>query len=252
MKRMNPYEAQRQSALKKRKTTQAQALAGVGFRFPRPLVRAPPFPQMVAAAEKKMVDFTTGTGSQNFLVTAPQVILINGVQVGNNFYQRLGNKIQPHSIHIIGHINNILTSVQQYARIMVILDKTPSGNALPALTTILQSRDQSGTAVNGTNSLINMDYRDRFLMLRDYKKLLPALTNTAGVLTNLGFEDQANNYTIDFYIKLRKYGHMQYTGTANPITTAQIQSNAIYIVALSEQDNMWRLTFRSRFCYYDA
>lgn len=253
MKRVNPYDAQRQAALKKRKTTQAQALAGQAFSFPRALVRAPPRVYMQGAkGEKKVVDTTTGTGSVNFLNTTPTITLINPVQVGNNYYNRLGNKIQPHSIHVIGNINNLITAVQQWVRILVILDKTPSGNTAPPLTTILASHTQTGTSINAVNSLVNMDYRDRFLLLRDYKMQLPSVTNTAGVLTNLGFYDQAKDFTIDFYIRLRRYGEMQFTGTANPITTAQIQSNAIYLVALSSEDNQWQLSFRARFCYYDV
>lgn len=236
-KRPNPYEAKRQAALKRRKQLPGPIVKQ--RYYPRPLIKAP--------KENNFADFSPAVGYQDFLTTNPTSNLVNGIQVGDNYYQRNGNKIAMKSLRVMGYISNIATSVQQWGRVLIILDKTPAGAAAPALTDIIQSRDQVGTASNTITSGVNIDKRDRYVLLRDYKILLPAVTNTAGVLTNLGQYDANKSFSFDEFIDLRQYGVMNYVSTSSPITTANIQSNAIYLFVLAETDNKWRFTYRARF-----
>lgn len=246
MKRQNPYEANRQAAYKKRKITQTQALAGQALRFPRPFIRSSLAPSRIGLQETKFVDQPTQTLA--FVNTNPAIIL-NPVQQGVDYYQRLGNKIKPRSLHFKGFVTCILTAIQGLCRIVIVLDKAPSGGAIPASTLVLQERDQAGAATNGITSALNIDQRNRFKILRDIWLNTPSLTLTAGVVTNPSNLDQEICLKFNEYIRLDRIPEVQYIGTANPITTANINTNAIYVYFISQAgvNNMWQATWSSRF-----
>lgn len=248
-KRANPYEAQRQLALKKRKYSQAQVLAGQAFRFPRPFIRAANYPakSSIGRQETKFVDIPTAATTFN---NANGPVILNPVQQGVDYYQRLGNKIKPRSLHIKGFISSILTSIQGLARMVVVLDKAPSGAAaLPAITNILQERDQAGAATNGITSALNIDNRNRFKILRDKWFNLPSHTLTVAVVTNPSNFDQELCMKFNEYIRLDNIPECQYVGTANPITIANINTNAIYVIFTCQAgiNNMWQAVWSSRF-----
>ncbi|CAF4696889.1 unnamed protein product, partial [Rotaria socialis] len=109
---------------------------------------------------------------------------------------------------------NLATALQTYGRLLVIYDKQPNG-ALPTYATVMQTRNSAGTASNTAFSDPNFDNKERFTILRDITMVLPSVTNTAGVLTNIGFDQQSKNdinaFNIDIYIKLKGL-HTAYTG----------------------------------------
>jgi len=250
MKRKNnPYDANKnQGAMKVRKLAHSRA-ANQFFQNPR----LQPVAFRMQQHETKFVDVPTA--ATTYLSTTPGV-LINPVQTGAAYWQRIGNKIQPLSIRVMGFITNIATAIQSQIRTIVVLDKNPSSSAagIPALTVVLGERDQAGTATNGYLSMANLDNRNRFIVLRDEHICTPSVTNTAGVLTNLGDIDSNTTMEFDFYIKLRKYGTMQFSGTANPMTVAQINTNAIYMYFLTQaaNDNKWQAIVGTRFKYTDV
>ena len=242
----NPYEGNRQMALKKRRTKGPVVMNNNPFAFPRPLVR---YSSYRMTTELKVVD--RPQASSFFKSTTPPGQLLNGVQSGAAYYQRIGNKISPLSIRIRGFVANVATAVQGMGRILIILDKQPSGGALPPLTTVLSQRNEAGVTSVGVTANINMDYRDRFVMLRDFPIWFPSCTNTAGVITNDFVLDANNPGLIDMYIKLGKYGEMQFTGTNNPITTADINRNAIYMYLVGTADDTYSFSWTCRFKYRD-
>ena len=76
---------------------------------------------------------------------------------------------------------------------LVVYDKQPNG-ALPTYATVMQTRDNAGAASNTAFSDPNFDNKERFTILRDTTFVLPSVTNTVGVLTNVGF-DQGTKMT---------------------------------------------------------
>jgi len=246
MKRVNPYETQRQKALKKRKGTQAQALVPAAFRFPRPFVRAAAPLGAYGGQETKFVDIPTTTTP---ILNTNTPIILNPVQNGNNYFERIGNKIKPRSLHIKGFYQNILTSIQHLSRMVVVLDRAPSAQALPTAANILQERDQAGAATNGITSAVNMDNRNRFKILRDKWMIMPSCTLTGAVVTNPSNFDQQQCFLFDEYIRLDNIPEMQFVGTANPITSANINTNAIYILFTCQAggNSMWQSVWSSRF-----
>ena len=158
---------------------------------PRPKAFAP-VPQIYRRGPKMEVKYVDNAATDdNFqLVGGTPWILINGIVQGAGNNQRIGNKVSLKALRMKGQIINLATAVQTHARLLVVYDKQPNG-ALPTYATVMQTRDNAGAASNTAFSDPNFDNKERFTILRDTTFVLPSVTNTVGVLTNVGF-DQGN------------------------------------------------------------
>jgi len=180
------------------------------------------------ASEVKAVDTLPAVFGFTRPPAGGSVQLLNGVQTGAAFYNRIGSKIEMKSLHIRGDIYYALTSIQDVVRILVVYDRQPNG-ATPPLTTILQDRDQSGNISQDGVCEINLDFRERFQIVRDIEVFVPSATVTAGVLTN--GPQQVNDtkcFNINEFIKLRGLV-THYGSTANPCTIANINTGALFV-----------------------
>lgn len=177
--------------------------------------------------------------------------LLNGVQAGAAFYNRVGSRIEMKSVHIRGYIRNMTTCIDDVARFLVVYDRQPNG-AFPNITDIIQSRDQQGATANTGVSPINLDQRDRFVILRDYQVYLPSVTNTAGVLTN-GPAHQCNGNPLEFSMFIKLKGLVtHYKSSSNPTTVADINTGGLYALCLCfNDDSKWRCQFSSRLRFDD-
>lgn len=114
------------------------------------------------ATERKVKDITPTQYTAN---TTGSFTLLNGIQLGSDYNNRIGRKVVFKSVYIRGYGANqpqiapavALTGSQLY-RMIVFVDMQPNG-ATPALTDILQS----ATSL----SQLNLNNRDRFRVLRD-------------------------------------------------------------------------------------
>lgn len=166
---------------------------------------------------------------------------------GAELYQRVGRKTYMKSIHIRGWILNVATSVQDIGRLIIYYDSQPNG-AAPAYAALMQ--DSNAAGASSTLSEINLTNRQRFQILRDIPLLFPAVTNTAGVLTNLAYPETDKQFKIDEFIKLKGLETV-FNGT-NGGTVADITSGAIGMCAVCQtSNNAWELSFTTRLRYYD-
>ena len=163
------------------------------------------------------------------------LILINGIVQGAGNNQRIGNKVSLKALRMKGQIINLATAVQTYARLLVVYDKQPNG-ALPTYATVMQTRDNAGAASNTAFSDPNFDNKERFTILRDTTFVLPSVTNTVGVLTNVGFDQGTKNdiniFNVDMYIKLKGL-HTAYTGATAGI--ADISTGSLFFGVIIHQ-----------------
>lgn len=202
--------------------------------------------------EIKAVDIPVTSWNIN---TTAQIVPINLIQAGSTFCNRIGRKVEMASVRVSGMIRPAgnTTTVQDYARVLIVYDRQTNG-ALPAISDILQTTNQSTTNTTTSFSGININNRDRFTILRDNRYELPTVTDTAGVLTNKGLEDQAHsNYMIDQYIKL---GNLctQYKADSNPAVIGDIATGALFLVIFgSAASGSEGFTFEAelRLRYYD-
>jgi len=190
--------------------------------------------------EIKAIDIPLATRTFRLPSAASNIILLNGIQAGTGFFNRVGSRIEMKNLHIRGTIQNSATAVAaQQLRILVIYDRQPTG-ALPVISDILQTRDQAGAATTSGLSEINLDNRDRFVILRDYNVFAPTVTNTAGVQTNgPQYPGEDNTLDLNLFIKLKGLG-THYKSTSAPTTITDIATGALYCAFTCDQtDNSW-------------
>jgi len=220
-------------------------------RAGRSVPRNPPAFFAAFSSEVKAIDLASAV--TNFRGTGtPQLLLLNGVQTGAGFFNRVGSRIEMKNLHIRGQIVNVATATTVCCRLLVIYDRQPTG-ALPPVTDLIQARDQTGAATNSAFSEINLDNRDRFQIVRDLQYYCPPVTNTAGVLTNgPSFPASAKNDSdINEFIKLKGLT-THYKSSSNPTTIADIATGALYAVFVANIDASWAFQGGFRLRYQDS
>lgn len=225
MKRQRSYASKGAKAPYKK----PRSNAGIPRRIvlERPLVRMPQRAGLYSGgAEIKAIDLPDAT--YGFIAPAggTQIILLNGVQTGVGFFNRVGSRIEMRSLRVRGFIYYAVTSVQDTVRMIIVYDRQPTG-ALPTVANLLQARDQAGASTNAGSNEINLDNRDRFTILRDYQVTTPSCTVAAGVCTNGPAWSDGNCAQVDLYIKLKGLV-THYNSTANPCTITNIATGALY------------------------
>lgn len=113
-----------------------------------------------------------------FLTAGTVALVVAPPLEGASFYQRVGRRIRMKSIELRGEIQpsngNAAAVTRQFARLLVIYDRQANG-ALPAVADILTGYNAAGATSSTVYDGLNMNNRDRFLVLRDRKLYLPPL-----------------------------------------------------------------------------
>lgn len=190
------------------------------------------------------------------LTTNTNVFLLNGVQEGAGFYNRIGRKIVMKSLEMTGFLgpSGNATTGPDYIRWAIVYDRQPSGAALPSYDTIFKDYDQNSTAYVTNMSNINPDNRERFIVLRDFQSQMPVQT---AVGTNPGamavsILDNKKNLLKEF-IKLRDL-ETHYGVNAIPLVIASITTGSLLLVTQGEETlgtQGWSLHAKFRLRYTD-
>jgi len=182
--------------------------------------------------------------------SASAVYLLNGIQSGAGFYNRVGSRVEMKNLQITGFLgpNAAATSTTpSLLRMLIVYDRQPTG-ALPVISDLLQDRDQTGTASTGGLSHINLDNRDRFSILRDYRWSVP--TVTAGVVSGVS-SGVGEPWNCNLFLKLKGLG-CHFKSTSNPATIADIATGALYAAFVTEtNDSDWVIEANFRLRYED-
>lgn len=182
---------------------------------------------------------------------------------GSSFYNRIGRRTRCVSLEVRGFIQpskgNAAAVDAQLARIIILYDRQPNG-AAPTLGTVLTDYDFNGTATTSAQSGLNMDNRDRFVILRDRKLILPPLgvngvapttTSPNVYTTNSDLSDSQMNYCE--YIKTQGL-ETQYKGTGGG-TISEVATGAYLILLIAQTDSngtpAWQLNFTVRQKFLD-
>ena len=122
----------------------------------------------ISSKEIKAVDIPYTATTFKTIAVGPDMLVLNPVQQGTGFYQRVGSRMVMKSLHLRGTIDivNTTTTLNQALRLIVFYDRSANG-AAPTIQNVIQSRDQAGAATTSIFSEINLDNRDRFVILRD-------------------------------------------------------------------------------------
>lgn len=203
--------------------------------------------EMPSGIGRELKAFDVATSAPNFAVAGVFTVLNTPVN-GSELYQRVGRKIYMRSLHIKGFIENAATSIQDIGRIIIFYDSQPNA-AASNLATLLQ--DSNAAAATSGLSSINLTNRERFKIIKDHFITLPSVSNAAGVLSNTSLQDQQENFSINWFIKLK--GLETVFNAVNGGTVADITSGSLYMCLVSQnQSNTWAFQFNSRLRYYDT
>jgi len=206
---------------------------------------------VASASEIKAVDITaTGYLANSTGVVTP----LNLIATGSSFFNRIGRRVEMKSIRISGTMEPLRTNVAlDYIRLMIVYDRQTNG-ALPSMADILQSTAQNGTNTTNSYSGINLNNRDRFIILRDLRIVPPTETDTAGVITNLGAIDPITTLTnIDLYVKLKGL-LTQYKADSSPAVIGDIATGGLFLVTfglIAAGSEGWGFELESRLRFND-
>lgn len=188
--------------------------------------------------------------------TTAQFILLNGVQEGSSFYNRIGRRISMRSLHLKFTLapSGNGAGVGETLRFMVIYDRQPNG-AAPAISDLLLDYDNTGATGTTVKSGMNMNNSDRFVMLRD--KILQIPNNGAAVALSAGQEAIMDQFEekgdFNWFVKLRG-SEVHYKATSNPAVIGDIATGALYFVTYSNiavATSGYNATYLARLRYSD-
>nr|WAE43087.1 MAG: capsid protein [Cressdnaviricota sp.] len=230
-------------------------------RIPAPLYKVPRTVRLSGRGgvtntkpELKCVDLPLTTYQMSNVVTNANVYLLNAVQEGVSEQNRVGKRIHMKSLYFNGFFQSLQTIDNQpsYCRVMIIYDRQPNAAAaLPLYSDFIRQTDQSGVVTSSYLANANIDNRDRFVILRDIRKVLPPCIGATAVSTIT--TASTCDLLINDFIKLEL--DTQYNINAVPITVSNINTGALYMVLTGDTApgaNNWALdaTFRLRYTDY--
>lgn len=215
-----------------------------------------------ARGETKAVDVPNNVLTFAFpLNTAIASQSLTLVQVGAAFYNRIGSKIAMNSLYITADIqpaNAVGVLSEETLRYIIFYDKQPN-KAAAVWTDLVQAVDNAAGVTNTVYDGFNMDNRDRFVVLRDRKIVMPRTSATGVVIGppygtscgSVGAESGSDGGTfVKEFIKLGKI-EAQFSGTANPATVAQIVTGNLAIIFQGNVGGQYVFTGSSRLRFTD-
>lgn len=242
--RVTPITSRNTADLQRAARMRALAMRKRGIR---------PFISMNRFPEIKALDYNNLATGDPLGITAV-ITPINLIAAGSSFYNRVGRRIEMKSITFKGVCAAIRTVANEaIGRVVLVYDRQTNG-ALPAIADMFQTTIQDGTNTTSGYSGINLNYRDRFQIIRDFLLYLPSLTETAGVVTNPGHQDQMSSFPkICFHSKLKGLD-TTYRADSAPAVIGDIATGGLYVVvfgSLASATTGWSLFWESRIRYGD-
>jgi len=201
--------------------------------------------------EVKAVDIPGGAG--DLMSTTEIITVLNLVQVGSSFYNRVGRRIEMKSLTLRGVFTPLTQTGSGFGRVLVIYDAQTNG-AFPALADILQTTSQTGANTNSVFSGLNLNYRARFRILRDLYIALPAQTVAGGQITNPGYTDDTSDFPrLNMFIPLKGL-ETQYRADSNPAVIGDVATGGLFLVTfgnITAANSGWTLLWQARLRYND-
>lgn len=184
--------------------------------------------------ELKTIDTSLGIN----IVSTGAVTCLNLIGQGSDYNQRDGRIVQLKSIlmrfSVFPNTTTGSLNAGDTARVLVVYDKQTNGTAL-AVANILQALDP--------HAAMNLNYRDRWVVLIDKQIGLGAATYSSGALVN----GSPFSRTYNIYKKLNMDQVFQSTGN----TLADISTGAIWLYTISMAANATTLYGYSRIRFTD-
>ena len=210
----------------------------------------------VGRKEKKGCDITFGADIDvvNSTNTNAAILLMNGIQEGVGSWNRIGRYIWNKSIELdlnlqwLSSYSATDTTIfgGSWLRCLLVWDKQPNNGPIPSFETMFGQTDQTGAETSSISDHLRYDNMFRFKVLLD-DTINPTITNaTTSTVTNPA-TGGLSSVTVLRYHKFIKLGNRMtnFSGTANPVTNANISTGALYLILRSPTNNAftdnWKL-----------
>jgi len=172
---------------------------------------------------------------------------------GSSFYNRIGRETRGLSLHFCGWIkptyNNAMNTHIQALRYMILYDRQPNGS-LPTVSQVLLDYAPDGNTSTNVLSGINMNNKDRFVVLRDRKLVAPAVgPNGAFTLdTNGGTTAKTENWEVNDYLDLNglQSNYQSSNGSIGDVTTG-----SFILLTICADEHAWEMQWHVRFRFKD-
>lgn len=181
---------------------------------------------------------------------------------GASYNNRLGNRTRGISMHIVGQIlptgTNAAQSQQALARIIVFYDRQ-NNTSTCSQSDLINDTNNGGTTLTSAFAGINMANRDRFVILRDRKIVLPPIgingaTSTVGpmCIADVTGHHKNGGFLFNEFIKLRGLETLYNTAVAG--TQADISAGSYGILCIANEPSgfgSWQLEYQARYKFLD-
>lgn len=213
-------------------------------------------------SEIKCVDVdATNVGTYRDPASASNIILLNGIQLGMEFYQRVGSRVEMEHLYFKGVNLPVLTGNDNLVRLLIVYDRQPSG-VIPQISEIIQTRSQTGAVTTLTQSSANLDNSDRFYIVRDMQWYAASvgkavLIGAQGGQCNFGVFgagtaiSMTSSYELDEKVDLDGL-RVRFASSSNPVTVADIANGALYACFVSANDAATTPKLEFRLTYKDG
>lgn len=211
--------------------------------------------------EVKVID--TENITLNFSSTV-KLQYLNLVREGSGFWNRIGRKVSGQSLHLTGYVKktngNAAALQSDYNRVIVFYDRQANGAPI-AFSDLIQSTAQDGTTFsNSAIDGINMNNRERFIVLMDRRIVTPGVgimgvtdINTQ-IVTDPNNDGSDSSFKVTRFIKLKGL-ETHFLSNSVPITIADITTGAIGVLTISEfglnEAEAWTLLMNARYKFRD-
>jgi len=184
--------------------------------------------------EKKYVDIAS---AQYAADTTGTVTALNLCNEGTGVSQRVGRKICMKSVQVRGWITQETAQQPCMVRIMLVWDKQVNG-VIATIAEILSAAT--------SNSFMNLDNRERFVVIKDKHYTLGTRNSTSGTAV----ADKSVSEPINIYKKLPEGSFTIFDGTGAGI--ADINTGALYLVTIGSAADAGLAVLATRVRYTDS
>lgn len=181
--------------------------------------------------------------------TNDEIQCLNLIQQGAGSWNRVGRKVKLKSIRLKGTAQYVLGLDGSnhlnggVLRMLLVWDKQPSGNALPAFDEIFGITEQDGTESSTVMSPPRYDNMGRFQVLMDKCLYINPTTYNAAAGGDMYYD-----LPFDEYVKLQGR-ETNFSGQSSPMTIADVSTGGLYLVLRANENSagqkQWSLTTNS-------
>lgn len=189
--------------------------------------------------------------------TATTMYCFNATTTGAGFWNRIGRKILMKSLNlklrIVPNTDEDASSglEEDWITVMIVYDKQTNG-LLPVNGDILQSVNSTGAGTTLSTSDINLNNRERFVILRRYYFNMTTYTWNGTSFGAPMLQDPTQPFTINDYIKLNKLPTI-YKSESSPPTIGDISTGSLLLFCLGRlpEAPSWQVEFQGRLRFFD-